>query len=188
MNWLGVVFELLQHGAQHAAMAGGVNPPAKKMARNARVLAWVAVMVLLFGAVTVAWGGWEISSGLASANWPGVQGRIIESHVVTIPQPYHDQPTAVIRYRYEVDGQIIEGHRVSFQVAPPLSAVEDYPVGRTVTVYHHPDHPDNAVLEPSMSRGDCVRIVILAVFMPVTGLIVLQLSLNMRRKAMQKMR
>ncbi len=192
MNWVALLFSALQSASTQAALARHADPSARKKLRGSRVLAWVGAMLVLFGLGAVAWGVWEIRSGLASNGWPTAQGRIVESHTVEIPQPSGARWAPVIRYEYVAAGRRYVGKRVSFRESPGTQSrseqfVAKYPYGRAVTVYYAPNDPGNAVLEPGMDTGACVRTAVLVSWPPGTGLLVLWLAARQRRSAMREL-
>jgi len=185
MNWLGFIFSGLQSAAQQTAMHGPKHVPAAKRLRNSRILAWTGVVILLAGLGAVAWGVWEIASGLASASWPTVPGLITWSDGMTGPDPYTETKQTVIRYEYVVDGRIFTGTRVSFGIGgPPERLATRYPLGARVTVYHKPGDPSTAALEVGMDSGDCTRMAVLAGLPGLAGLFVLWISAGMRKDAL----
>jgi len=186
MNWFSFLFSALQAGAQQAAIRGDAQPePARKRLRNSRRLAWVGVVILLMGLGSGAWGAWEIGSGVASAAWPGVPGRITESGVVMVPGPYAETPHAIIRYEYRVGGRRYVGKRVSFRgKGDPERLASKYRAGARVTVYHDPDDPSNAALEVGMDWGDLVRMAVIAGALPGAGLLVLWMAARTRKDAL----
>ena len=192
MNWVAFVFSALQSTAMQVGQARNANLIARKKLRGSRIIAWVGGMVLLLGLGASAWGVWEIASGLASNSWPTARGRIIESGVVEVPQQYGYTYHAVIRYRYEVGGRQYVGKRVSFHGSPmaqPQSRqlAARYSVGSGVTVYYAPNHPGDAVLEPGMSRGDCLRTAAITFWLPAMGLLLLWLAARARRDALREL-
>ena len=188
MNWIGFLFSGLQAVAQEVGTHRPAHPTPAKRLRNSRILAWVGMVVLLMGLGSGAWGAWEIGSGLASAAWPGVPGRITESSVVTVPGVHAETRHAIIRYEYRVGGRSYVGKRVSFRGgAAPERFVSKYRAGSRVTVYHEPEDPSNAALEVGMDGGDVVRIAAIAGFLPGMGLLVLWMAARMRRDALRKL-
>lgn len=100
--------------------------------------------------------------------WPAAAGTITRSEVEirdrkigndTHGDAAHVSHAAHIRYAFEVDGRPVEGRQVYFQNITsgnlPLyqRLVHAYPVGSQVTVYHHPTHPEFAVLDRGLPPG-----------------------------------
>ncbi|MCA9165715.1 MAG: DUF3592 domain-containing protein [Pirellulaceae bacterium] len=103
--------------------------------------------------------GWgfvaQVRLGLASAEWPSVQGEVLNSYV----RYSHDRGlkraggTPEISYRYEVQGRTYENDMVTYvndgygnDWATQL--VEAHPVGHLATVYFDPNGPHESVLIP----------------------------------------
>jgi hypothetical protein len=89
------------------------------------------------------------------ADWPTVTGEVVSSHVErrTGRRGSGDSWHAVIRYRYPVDGEVLEGER--WDVAGPRKlpgqaaaeeVVRAFPAGAEVEVHFDPDDPSSAVL------------------------------------------
>jgi hypothetical protein len=93
----------------------------------------------------------------AARNWDQVEGVITVSEVNQPPAHVSDDlndATAVIRYRYRVGGQDLEGDQVAIGGQPLMTRVlagkltARYPVGAHVDVHIDPNNPKNALLEP----------------------------------------
>lgn len=94
----------------------------------------------------------------ASAQWPSVEGVIVESRLESRRRQdstlSYDVP--IIVYEYTVDGVQYEGDRITFlsvsstQEAPEMA--EQYPVGTRVNVYYDPSDPNEAILLPGRQR------------------------------------
>lgn len=97
----------------------------------------------------------------ASLQWPSVEGQIISSRISE--SRYNTGPSQdrvrrcckyqlQVRYRYEVDGLVLEGDRLRIRSnktsvrAAAERELAQYPVGARVTVYYDPEQPDQAVL------------------------------------------
>lgn len=124
---------------------------------------------IIVGAV-VLWLGWrEARWARESPSWPTATGRIEYSRAdSTYDADGHIRHFADIRYCFSAGSQPITGNRVAFgmvlshrhQLA--CATARKYPVGRTVTVYYHPDDPRISCLEP----GDAGSVW----FLPLLGL------------------
>ena len=121
-----------------------------------------ALVKLFIAAVCVVvavllWRGWQDRK--ASPAWPSVDGTILQSDV----RQEHPDPLGelsgngwllMVRYRYEVAGQVYEGNRVRalperfFDEASARAALQPYPVGARVKVHHDPAAPASSVLQP----------------------------------------
>jgi len=90
-----------------------------------------------------------------SPQWPTVQGVITVSETLFHHGRFEGY-TGNIRYRYRVGDKEYLGTRLSFE-AVHLGTQDNwrqvlapYPLGKTVTVFYDPAHPDVAVLEPGL--------------------------------------
>lgn len=96
---------------------------------------------------------------ISSTRWQETTGTITRSEVVQEPNPRASSPSSDFRYRalveytYEAQGQ----HRTGDVIVAGLNAIYDnsatahdmvdqFPVGKTVPVYVHPDDPSRAAL------------------------------------------
>ena len=106
---------------------------------------------LMLSLSCAAWFGRLGFRAVNSRSWPTAQGRIIHSAVVPGPR---QSASARIRYEYQVGTQKLTSQIVFFgdfiegnsRVVGDL--VGAYPVGREVTVRHHPAQPEVGCLEP----------------------------------------
>jgi len=105
--------------------------------------------------------------GLQSRSWPTTAGTIVyagwqsyqRSGAYIGPNynaaPFLHQPD--IHYRYEVNGRVYEGSRVSLHdhrdgnLGNVKAIVERYPVGSAIEVYFDPSEPSQAILEPGVA-------------------------------------
>lgn len=113
-----------------------------------------ALFLLLIGLVLLSAGAWRFVPARASRSWRPAKGVIIEARLpsnCTLCWP-------VINYRYIVDGQSFVGNNL---VAGPQdyynphdaeAKVEQYIVGRQVTIYYDPKTPAISCLEPGTMR------------------------------------
>jgi len=93
-----------------------------------------------------------------STHWPTSQGIISASGLKTRLHKPNMEPffTPNVVYSYNVAGIPRSGTRIDFADGQLVLHKEEairwletnYPIGKTVTVYHHPSNPDNAVLVP----------------------------------------
>jgi hypothetical protein len=124
-------------------MAGGIEPR----------LAVLVLLALLFVVTCAALP--QYLKIRKSPQWPTVQGVITASEVLFHRGRFQGY-TGNIRYRYRVGDTEYLGTRLSFE-AVHLGTQEgwrhvlaSYPVGKAVTVYYDPSHPDVGVLEPGL--------------------------------------
>jgi hypothetical protein len=112
------------------------------------------IIPIVIGSLIVAFSfvlRWKAS---AAAEWPTVEGTIIESRVEA---DAHDAGSSLfIRYRYQVGGVWFESSQLSVKVrSNALSANEElvvrFSVNQQVPVYYNPRVPKEAVLDISPS-------------------------------------
>jgi hypothetical protein len=103
----------------------------------------------------------------ASTHWPTVPGIVLESAVATTSNGHRQLYRPVVRYRYEVDGQRYEGSRIGWgalagfrKFTRARRLLDGYRPGGTIAVYHDPQRPSLAVLQPDAAAG--LRPVLLA--------------------------
>ncbi len=120
-----------------------------------RIFPW---FIILIGGFCMYLGFMTVHKARQSTGWPSVAGHVVESGVRTehssgsgkSSTSYH----ANVIYEYRVNGDKHTGKRVNFgeygrEIPDHAQAIADrYPVGKEVPVYHDPDSPDDAVLEP----------------------------------------
>lgn len=113
------------------------------------------VMILAGGGIGFFIGKPILDKAQASADWPTVQGEVIESEVESHRnRKKKTSYEAVVIYRNEVDGSSFEGDEVwagqysSSNRSQMQDIVRQYPVGAEVSVYYSPDDPAVAVLQP----------------------------------------
>ena len=95
----------------------------------------------------------------SSPRWPKVIGKITSSRIrkrVTMTDSSDESPwyiEPVVTYKYTLDGVVYHGKRLSFNPAPDeptlvKAIVREYPVGKEVRVYYHPQKREVAILRP----------------------------------------
>jgi len=106
------------------------------------------------------WQGWQ------NRAWPSVEGVVLHA---SVRHKYEPRGGATgsrsvyvpeIAYAYEVDGRSFEGEAIA--VGPIASGfagvvgrlVDEFQVGSSVPVHHHPRHPERAVLRTGPIRSD----------------------------------
>ena len=101
---------------------------------------------------------------LAAIEWKCTRGTVVE---------IQNKPlSAEIRYKFTVDGHGYTGNRFSFGGSPYSDKKlinKRYQAGGGIDVYHHPDHPENSVIEKGESGGSLLACLIA----PVTFLLLL---------------
>jgi len=118
------------------------------------------LIFLITGAVIAFFGIRGLIRANASVGWPSTEGRIVESSVGSSTSSgssgsgisYH----AEILYEFTVDGTTFQGNRVAYgdhgtsDISHARSIVNDYPVGKELTVHYMPENPEECVLEPGV--------------------------------------
>ncbi len=129
-----------------------------KLSLTAGLLVIVAAAFFIGGVIVI------VSERTASA-WPSVEGLVISSELASEDIERKNAATGRetrvtrwrvdVRYGYEVGGRRLEGTSIRLlDVATPDRVQAErqfalYPAGAKVRVYHEPDDPANAVLEPT---------------------------------------
>ncbi len=92
---------------------------------------------------------------LQARHWPQSTGKVVESAVEEVSRDSLPRASFAprIRFTYYAAGELRESRHFAFHVyngsrARAEATVARYPVGSAVTVYHHPNRPEQAVLEP----------------------------------------
>ena len=125
-----------------------------RMQRKALLFIWTVIGVVGLG--VFLYGQYQLTRARGSVTWPLVTGKIITSQI----QSHHDEDgttySADIEYNYTVNGKqfksdviVIGGHDYSAG-----SAVERYPVGKSVLLAYNPVKPHQAVLEPGVESTE----------------------------------
>jgi len=189
--WGSIITSLITSFAQQAG--ANYTPVARQRLRNARILVWFGLILLLAGIGLVVWGVTEILAGQGSLRWPSTTGHIIESYVQEVPTPNITTYYAHIRYAYNDGSQAHVGKKVSYNDTPSnLSACErvvaKYPTGMDVKVYYDPDNTGTSVLEPGLEEGAWLRIAAIVSWLPIIALAVLWIGASMRKKALREIR
>ena len=117
----------------------------------------IAVVVAIAGAFYAIW-YFNKKKNEAAASWPETPGKITVSYVYKEHNKDDDGVKSVryepyIHFDYTVDGKTYQGSRVAYRnlnFAIEMTAkkiCDAYPVGRDVTVYYDPAHPNDSILE-----------------------------------------
>jgi len=132
------------------------------------LMLWVGVGVLVLAAREELAVGRESRESL---RWPETLGEIVASDLThyqhtRVKGPSYTCYRAKLRYRYEVAGRIYEGARVTVADGFPGTGspadcrwatahdiVEQYPLGRAVSVRYRPEDAAVSVLEPGSWGG-----------------------------------
>ncbi len=139
-------------------------------------LMMVAGIVVSYWAVNLLW------AAFASTRWPSAEGRVISSFVERVEEEdrlRRDSRTeapsyrAAVTYSYRVGDSLYSGDRVFFgdySSSFPGHArgiCERYPPGRAIVVYYDPEDPRVSVIEPGVSVGAVIPLLIGLVFVAV---------------------
>lgn len=132
----------------------------------------VSGLISALGITALVIGMQEIIDATSSRDWPEASGTVIHSKIENTEttstgkrnREYSYQ--ADIKYKYFVNGKTYVGDRISWgEVSNKDIAqrrVDNYPVGREITVYYDPEIPEKSVLEPGYSSG--------LLFLPLLGI------------------
>lgn len=103
-------------------------------------------------------------NGYRSQAWPDTTGKIIFANVKRVSDGEgNDLYKPEVRYRYQVNDKQYQGNRITFKLQNPVEnmfgrdqrraaeIVQQYAIGREVTVYYQPNRPKRATLEPGHS-------------------------------------
>jgi hypothetical protein len=111
-----------------------------------------------------------LARGYDAQGWSETTGQVVRSNVEVsqkaagIRRPgrtvFDDYYTAKIEYEYVVDGKkyvsdeiVLADGQESFDRSVAEAAVNKYSVGREVTIYYNPNHPDRALIERDFGFG-----------------------------------
>ena len=105
--------------------------------------------IALFGAILLISGIYlfvrEREGRVDTTAWASVQGQVVDSRL------RGNAPS--VTYRYAVEGTIYRVNQIWLNDAPAFAGeaeaqnfLNDYPVGKEVTVHHDPNDPDRAAL------------------------------------------
>ena len=116
------------------------------------------LILILLGAGFSVWGWGLITDARESLSWPTATGTVLHSRVTSYTSTSDGKPTqmysADIGYRYTVNKKTYTSRDVSLGEHSSNSSggmrelTQQYPVGKSITVYYDPDKPHNALLEP----------------------------------------
>ena len=132
-----------------------------------------AIFIAIGGGLTI-WGWSILQSARASSTWPTVTGRVVSSEVThSTDSDGADSYQPMVVYRYTVKQVSYDNNTIKFgensyssrRQAEQIAA--DYPAGKAVTVYHHPEQHDQSVLEPGVSGGSYIVLGIGLIFVVV---------------------
>jgi len=112
----------------------------------------IITVFTLVGLLVAAWGWRNTSRARQTLSWPSVDATVTQSVLDNNRLP------AVV-YHYSVDDQVCkyqmlvpEGVMASVQAAQKV--VDEYPPGRTDTLFYQPEDPNNCTLTPGVKKED----------------------------------
>ena len=105
--------------------------------------------------IALSFGKPLLDKAKASEQWPTTEGEVIESELERHRSNQSTTYSALVVYKYAVDGGEFESDRIWFggdystsDRSEMSAVVKDFPVGKAVTVYISPDDPAESVLMP----------------------------------------
>jgi hypothetical protein len=148
--------------------AAPTDPTQPLVHRNSRIVLGAVVTALLallgLGVWTTLHGLEVVRQGKDTANWPTTQGVITRVEVIKQRKSSHVE----IAYTFSVDGRRYASDKVWLgQGLLDESYKDTYPQGKSVTVYHDPDDPSWAVLEPGKANYIWLIFGLVLVLIPV---------------------
>lgn len=126
----------------------------------------VSLLVAVLALVLLADRAFILGYGQASLAWPAVEGVVLlsESSLRGTARGGERYGLSVL-YGYTVDGQDFEGRRLEFvrslsqrDEQAALEWMTTFEVGSPVTVFHHPQRPQLAVLHPGVDSSAWVGV------------------------------
>ncbi len=112
-------------------------------------------LFIIAGFIAALWGWFIIAKARKTRRWPVVEGAIEQSAPTSEANdllPHILFSYTVGAHTYQCVLELPGGTNPSPELA--TSYVRKYPIGAKVPVYYNPDQPDQATLEPGLSRGD----------------------------------
>ncbi len=112
-------------------------------------------LFIIAGFITALWGWFIIAKTRKMRRWPVVEGAIEQSAPTSEANdllPHILFSYTVGTHTYQRALEFPGGTNPSPELA--TSYVRKYPVGAKVPVHYNPNQPDQATLEPDLTRGD----------------------------------
>ena len=145
-------------------------------------------LFLLVGIGLTFWGWTILQNARASASWPTADGIVTRSEVThSTDSDGGDSYSPKVTYRYTVNNVSQTNTTIKFGENSYSSRrraetiINNYPVGKNVTVYYDPEKTDRSVLEPGVSAGSYIVIGI-GVFFILLTIIITPLSFWARNR------
>lgn len=137
----------------------------------------IAVALLGFGGFFTWFGLGVLNRAERSTQWPFVAGVVTSSEVRSeLDDKQKEMFWAAVSYSFELEGRKREGSTISFGDYRSSSrrefeaVVARYPVGKEVKVFYDPAAPETNVLEPGVTWGARIPLIIGGIFLAL-GLI-----------------
>lgn len=134
---------------------------------------WFWILLLLVTGIVVGYIGVEqFLRANQVRQWPTTTATVFDSHVKTSAYTHAgittQSFTPVVRYRYTVSGQELEGQTIDqspldvcySERAKADGIVARYPAGSTPSVYHDPADPARTMLDPGIPWSEAVLFVV----------------------------
>ena len=152
----------LSTAGEHRTTDGPKTPDGKNMNLYTIILS----LFIVAGLGTSAWGWRMLHQGRRALNWPQAAGTIEISEL----RSTEDELLPHIEFSYQVDGKTYQQTLTFPAGTTPTEEFSNsyttrYPAGKPVTVYHHPNDPTAATIEP-VPQGDWL---VLAMGLATTG-------------------
>ena len=135
---------------------------------------YLSILLAVIGAGSFGVGVFLRWRAASSRNWPWTMGTVVnarireEVHVAEHGRAY-SRYYPEVAYEYVVEGRTYRSKRIRFGGLPFVYSTDreeietwlaDYPGGRQVQVYYHPQRPEEAVLQPGGSTAAAILIVV----------------------------
>lgn len=129
-----------------------------KMYGDLLLMLWSGVGMALLGLAVLAMAWSTRRSAAASRTWPTTPGTIIASSIKERRGKGGQNYTVQISYAYRTGDKEHTGDRIQWGIPhhtqiQAAGIVARYPAGQPVTVYYHPQRPQQAVLDPQGTVG-----------------------------------
>jgi Protein of unknown function (DUF3592) len=142
--------------------------------------AWViysfGALFIVFGCIATVLGIRRCKEGGLTRTWPSVEGMVVHSAIVETPGNWQYTDTVfqpVITYQYQVSGRAYTGKRIKVTDIASGRKFADgilkrYPIGAKIPVYHDPENPHAAVLQPG-NDGNSLGIIAVGTLFVLVG-------------------
>jgi hypothetical protein len=151
--------------------------------KSDRALFVLMIVFPIAGVIVLYFGFQALKNGYQSRAWPAAQGRITQSQAALehVKRSGSTGSTiryaARIRYNYTVGAKTYSSSTIGFgksrytskKQSKTMKYLEQYPEGKSVTVYYAPDDPRRAALETGITGGAFLILLIGFVFLIAGG-------------------